>query len=135
MTGAVSCVGGRVLWESQENWGRGQPRGASVSLPGPWPVVGLAQLQALPRPSPALTPPVPPLREALTRQRGPGLAGVQLLVPVTAMAVGRGLGRAWAGCSRQGRRLAHAGARGQLQREYDAVVIGGGNAGAGGCCC
>ncbi|XP_048713231.1 pyridine nucleotide-disulfide oxidoreductase domain-containing protein 2 isoform X2 [Caretta caretta] len=100
-----------------------------MSLPGPWPVVGLAQLQALPRPSPALTPPVPPLREVLTRQRGPGLAGVQLLVPVTAMAVGRGLGRAWAGCSRQGRRLAHAGARGQLQREYDAVVIGGGHNG------
>uniref|UniRef100_A0A8C3HDW3 Pyridine nucleotide-disulphide oxidoreductase domain 2 n=1 Tax=Chrysemys picta bellii TaxID=8478 RepID=A0A8C3HDW3_CHRPI len=47
-----------------------------------------------------------------------------------AMAARHGLGRAWAGCSLQGRRLAHAGAGGQLQREYDAVVIGGGNAGA-----
>uniref|UniRef100_A0A674HZ42 Pyridine nucleotide-disulfide oxidoreductase domain-containing protein 2 n=1 Tax=Terrapene triunguis TaxID=2587831 RepID=A0A674HZ42_9SAUR len=45
------------------------------------------------------------------------------------MAARHGLGRAWAGCSLQGRRLAHAGARRQLQREYDAVVIGGGHNG------
>lgn len=41
------------------------------------------------------------------------------------MAARRGLGS----CSLQGQRLADAGARGRLQREYDAVVIGGGHNG------